>query len=169
MSQIIKALKLNLGLDHIAHHLLGLWALGATPGEMQYMWDLNKPYQAPLEQQHNGKVSKDMDLKDPELFDICLGNNEKYADFLRFFEDEVAEKGVPEVVREYVLKGDRRANDIFCRMYTGEFDLSMTYARIAPNDLRFRRPRASDDPSGLCAGVPLPQSRRRSARSSLCP
>ncbi len=96
------------------------------------MWDFNKPYQAPLEQQHNAAVSKHLDLKDPALFDKCLGNDDKYADFLRFFEDEVAEKGVPDVVREYVLKGDDRANDIFCRMYTGEFEPGITYARIAP-------------------------------------
>lgn len=87
---------------------------------MQYMWNFNIPYQSPLEQRHNVAVSTDMDLKDPELFDKCLGKDEKYADFLRFFEDEVAEKGVEHVIREYVLKGDNRANDIFCRMYTGE-------------------------------------------------
>ena len=126
MSQTIEALKLTLGPDHIAHHLLGLWALGATPDEMQYMWNFNVPYQSPLEQRHNAAVSKDVDLKDPELFNKCLGKDEKYADFLRFFEDEVAEKGVQHVIREYVLKGDNRANDIFCRMYTGESNPSIT-------------------------------------------
>ena len=83
------------------------------------MWEFNKSYQAPIEQRP-AAVSRGLDLKDPVLFDKCLGNDNCYADFLRFFEDEVAEKGVPDAIREYVLKGDDRANDIFCRMYTGE-------------------------------------------------
>ncbi|MCJ1436258.1 hypothetical protein MMC27_005636 [Xylographa pallens] len=106
-------------MDHIVHHLLALWALGASPGEIQDMWEYNKPYQAPIEGNRTA-VSVDLDLKDPVLFDKCLGNNDCYADFLRFFEDEVARKGVPDTVREYILKGYYRANDIFCRMYTGE-------------------------------------------------
>ena len=101
--------------DHIVHHLLSLWALGASPDEIQDMWEFNKSYQDPIE-----RVSVDVDLKDPALFDQCLGNDDRYADFLRFFEGEVATKGVPDVIREYLLKGDERANDIFCRMYTGE-------------------------------------------------
>ena len=60
-----------------------------------------------------------LDLKDPVIFDQCLGKDDCYADFLKFFEDEVTEKGVPSVIKEYVLKGDERANDIFSRMYTG--------------------------------------------------
>ena len=86
---------------------------------MQDMWEYNIPYQAPIEKNH-AAVSRNLDLKDPVLFNQCLGNNDSYADFLRLFEDEITEKGVPDVIREYLLKGDDRANDIFCRMYTGE-------------------------------------------------
>ena len=83
------------------------------------MWDFNKPYQAPIEQ-NNTPIRRDLDLKDPVIFDRCLGKDECYVDFLRFFENEVGERGVPNVIKEYMLKGDARANDIFCRMYTGE-------------------------------------------------
>ncbi|KAG6995600.1 cytochrome P450 monooxygenase [Physcia stellaris] len=103
--------------NHITHHLLALWALGASPDELQDMWYFNKPYQAPIEQ-HETPICKDLDLKDPVIFDRCLGKDEYYADFMRFFENEVGERGVPDVIKEYVLKGDARANDIFCRMYT---------------------------------------------------
>lgn len=61
-----------------------------------------------------------LDLSDPKVFEKCLGNDDCYADFLKFFEDEVAEKGVPDVIKEYVLKDDERANDIFGRMFSGE-------------------------------------------------
>ena len=81
------------------------------------MWDLNTSYQAPLEHRDPG-VSKDLDLHNPAIFDECLGKQESYADFLTYFEQEVTEKGVPAVIKEYVLQGDDRADDIFCRMYT---------------------------------------------------
>ena len=106
-------------LDHIVHHLLALWSLGGSPSEIQDMWDYNQPYQIPQKGNH-AATSSYLDLKDPAIFDKSLGNDDCYADFLKFFEDEVAEKGVPAVVREYVLKGDERADDIFCRMYTGD-------------------------------------------------
>ena len=105
--------------DHIVHHLLTLWALGASPDEIQAMYDYNKSYQSPLED-NDAAASMERDLNDPALFDQCLGKNDCYVDFVRFFEAEVTKKGVPAVVREYVLKGDDRANDIFSRMFTGE-------------------------------------------------
>jgi oxidoreductase AflY len=82
------------------------------------MYDYNIEYQAPLEK-GNAPVTTYQDLKDPATFDKCLGKDECYADFLRFFKDEVAARGVPGALREYLLKGDERANEIFCRMYTG--------------------------------------------------
>ncbi|KAK4251073.1 hypothetical protein C7999DRAFT_11147 [Corynascus novoguineensis] len=107
--------RFNGGLhNHIVHHLLSLWALGASPQEIQDMWDCNTSYQAPLEP----IVADLIDLKDPVRFRECLGKNECYYDYLRFFEDEVADKGVPAVVEEYMFKGDELANDIFCRMFT---------------------------------------------------
>lgn len=103
--------------DHIVHHLLALWALGASPEEIQDMWDFNISYQAPLKR--NAAAAPDnLDLSDPVLFNQCLGKDECYYDFLVYFENEVTEKGVPDVVHEYVFKGDERANDIFCRMFT---------------------------------------------------
>ena len=86
---------------------------------MQDQWENNIPYQAPIEKSH-AAASRSLDLKDPVLFDQCLGDDDCYLDFLRFFENEIAEKGMQGVIREYLLKGDDRANDIFCRMYTGE-------------------------------------------------
>ena len=38
---------------------------------------------------------------------------------MRFFQDEIAEKGVPEVVNEYLFKGDELTDDILARMNSG--------------------------------------------------
>jgi hypothetical protein len=106
-------------LDHMVHHLLALWALGASPHEIQNMWNYNETYQSSLETD-DAKASSSKNLRDPAVFNQCLGDNNCYATFLRFFEDEVAEKGIPAVVQEYMLQNDDRAKTIFCRMFSGE-------------------------------------------------
>ncbi|KAM0813222.1 putative Oxidoreductase AflY [Seiridium cardinale] len=102
--------------NHIVHHLLALWALGSTPAEIQDLYDYNKSYQAPLKRQ---PASVSVGLKDKAFFRENMGKAEYYADFVRFFQDEIAERGVPDVVNEYLLKGDEFANDIFGRMHSG--------------------------------------------------
>ncbi|KAF7513643.1 hypothetical protein GJ744_007694 [Endocarpon pusillum] len=102
--------------NHIVHHLLTLWALGATPSEIQAAYDLNKPYQF-LTQHHATSVS--VKLKEPEFFNECLGKPKFYGDFLKFFQDKIAEHGVPNVVNEYIFKGDGRADNLFGRMHSG--------------------------------------------------
>jgi oxidoreductase AflY len=104
-------------IDHMVHHLLTLWALGATPSEIQAAYDLNKPYQL-LTYHHAASVS--VKLKDPEFFNECLRKPKFYGDFLKFFQDEIAEKGVPDVLNEYIFKGDERADNILGQMYSGE-------------------------------------------------
>ncbi|KAL2020282.1 hypothetical protein VTK56DRAFT_8606 [Thermocarpiscus australiensis] len=103
--------------NHMAHHLLALWALGASPNEINAMWEYNETYQTSLETD-DAKGSPSKDLREAAVFERCLGDNNCYADFLKFFENEVAEKGVPATVREYMFKDDDRANTIFCRMFS---------------------------------------------------
>ncbi len=103
-------------IDHIVHHILSLWALGASPFEIQAAYDLNKIYQIP--HYHHGP-SITANFHDPTFFKECLGKSEFYTDYLHFFQGLIAEIGVEEVVREYVFKGDERADDILGRMYSG--------------------------------------------------
>ena len=95
-----------------------MWALGATPPEIQDMWDYNTGYQDPLESVHPDVAPTNIGLKDPEAFEKCLGIEKYYVDFLKFFEEEIADKGMEKVVKEYLLQGDDRANDILGRMFT---------------------------------------------------
>jgi oxidoreductase AflY len=104
-------------IDHIVHHLLTLWALGATPKQIQDMYEYNEYYQTPIETEE-AKATGGRDLRDPVIFKECLGNNSCYADFLRFFEHQIAEKGMPIVLQEYLLNGSEQANDILCRLYS---------------------------------------------------
>jgi oxidoreductase AflY len=108
--------------DHLVHHLLALWALGARPEQIQDMWDYNQAYQTPIdggkpaESQHRGK-----DLNDPTVYKECLENNSCYGDYLKFFEEKIAEIGVTATLKEYLLKRDKVTDSVFYRMYSGKF------------------------------------------------
>jgi len=98
------------------------------------MWDYNIPYQSPLgpslssttttttsstPQPGESNNLPTINLHELLIFNQSLGKDERYYDYLRFFEDEITKKGVPAVVNEYVFnEGDPRADDIFCRMFT---------------------------------------------------
>ena len=113
----IRVRRLIFVIDHIVHHTLTLWALGATPSEIQAAYDLNKGYQL-LTPHHAASVS--VKLKDLDFFNECLGNPKYYGDYLKFFQDEIAERGVQDVVNEYAFKGDERADSVLARMHSGE-------------------------------------------------
>jgi hypothetical protein len=147
-------------IDHIVHHLLTLWALGATPSEIQAEYDLNKSYQL-LTPRNAASVS--VKLKDLDFFNECLGNPKFYGDFLKFFQDEIAEKGVPDVVNEYVFKGDERADSVLVRMHSGEHLQSIGHY-ILTRSLRLP---SSPHPSWFRLGIPPAMSRCGVARSGL--
>ncbi len=104
--------------DHIAHHILTIYALAASPATIQKQYDRNKSYQRPPPPLENQVVE---DLYDLSKFQSYLGNADYYRDFLIFFQQEIAKRGYEDVINEYVLKGDDRADDMLARMYAGEF------------------------------------------------
>ena len=61
------------------------------------------------------------DLHDYNKFHKYLGNERYYRDYLVFFQGEIERKGYEDVVNEYVLKGDERAEDMLARMFGGSF------------------------------------------------
>jgi hypothetical protein len=58
-------------------------------------------------------------LRDAARWPAYLGRDKHYADFLVFFQREMADKGWEAVVREYVLCGDARADNMLVRMFAG--------------------------------------------------
>ncbi|KAK3046290.1 hypothetical protein LTS18_013403 [Coniosporium uncinatum] len=102
--------------NHIAHHLLTLWALAASPEQIQKHYDDNKSYQRnPVELERN--VVDDM--HDPASFKKYLGDEHYYHDFLVFFQKEMEQKGWQNVINEYLFKGDVRADDMLVRSLAG--------------------------------------------------
>jgi hypothetical protein len=103
--------------DHTVHHLLALYSLGATPDQIQAMYDLNKRYQS-LVQYRPASVA--VRLRDRAFFQQCLGNLSYYESFVRFFQDEIAERGIPDVVNGTLFQRDDVSDDILGRMHSGK-------------------------------------------------
>ncbi|KAF1848138.1 uncharacterized protein K460DRAFT_276102 [Cucurbitaria berberidis CBS 394.84] len=102
--------------NHIAHHLLTLFALNASPAELQKGYDDNVSYQRPPEPLKDSIVD---DMHDPERFKTYLGKEKYYHDFLVFFQNEMDAKGWHNVVNEYLFAGDERADDMLVRLFGG--------------------------------------------------
>jgi hypothetical protein len=102
--------------NHIAHHVLTLFALGASPAELQQAYDDNATYQRAPSAVNEAVVA---DLRNPARWAAYLGREKHYGDFLVFFQREMADKGWEAVVCEYVLCGDARADNMLVRMFAG--------------------------------------------------
>ena len=64
------------------------------------------------------------EFHDPATFKKYLNDERYFRDYLVFFQREIEKKGVGEVVNEYILKGDERANDLLGRTYAGAYTSS---------------------------------------------
>lgn len=104
--------------NHIVHHLLSLFGVGASTAAIEKGYTENSHYQRP-----QGQVEERVlqDLNDPQNFKKYLGNPKHYKDFLVFFQKEMETKGWENVVNEYLFAGDERADDLLGRMYAGKF------------------------------------------------
>lgn len=132
-------------LDHIAHHIPTIFALGASPSAIKKHYENNKSYQRPSETLHHDLVR---DLHDPAIFLKHLGQEGYHHDYLAFFQDEINCKGHEAVINDYMLKGDERADAILVRMYAGAF-ASPCLWHLHLLGTRFLRFLTSHHPSGI--------------------
>lgn len=93
-----------------------LFALNASPEEIQKGYDTNVSYQRPPEPLKDSIVD---DMHNPERFKTYLGKEKYYHDFLVFFQKEINEKSWQNVLNEYLFANDDRANDMLSRLYAG--------------------------------------------------
>ncbi|KAK0273054.1 hypothetical protein LTR35_012466 [Friedmanniomyces endolithicus] len=102
--------------NHIAHHLLTLWALRATSAELQQAYDFNAGYQRPPGPLDQSIVT---DMHDPARFTSYLGDERHYHAFLIFFQDQLSKSSRPEVINHYLLAGTAQADDLLHRLFGG--------------------------------------------------
>lgn len=106
------------GHNHVAHHLLTILSLGASPSELQKAFDDNAGGQRPLPDLDNQIVQE---LSDEGKFYESIGQITQYTNFLVFFEQRIAEEGWKEVVHEYCFSRSRIAEALLARLYVGAF------------------------------------------------
>lgn len=104
--------------DHILHHLLALYAMGATPAQLEKAFLRGTISQKPAAAPNSQRVH---DFRDPSQFLACVGNGRYYNDYYAFFEEEVERKGVAQTAKEYIFKGDERGEEMFRRFFGGEW------------------------------------------------
>jgi hypothetical protein len=102
--------------NHIAHHLLTIYALGATPEEIQQAFDSNKSYQRPHYPVEQRNVQ---DMSDPDKFKEFLGKDQYFHDFEIYFRKEMEEKGWQTVLKEQLFARNEHADRLLTRMYAG--------------------------------------------------
>ncbi|KAK4615670.1 Baeyer-Villiger oxidase ptaJ [Fulvia fulva] len=102
--------------NHIAHQMLTMWALKASPDQIRREYNSNKLYQRPSQKPDTKTLQ---DLSDPQVFIKHLGPEQHYNDFLEFFKAEMEKSSWQEVINKYLFAGDERAETMLVRMYAG--------------------------------------------------
>ena len=100
--------------NHIAHQVLTLYALKATPHQLQAQYDVRKK---------RSIAPPDPDvvegLHDPGVFYEHLGDESQYGNFLAFFELEIAQSSWQEVMQKYLFARTELAEALLVRMFAG--------------------------------------------------
>ncbi|KAK6333753.1 hypothetical protein TWF730_003936 [Orbilia blumenaviensis] len=86
--------------NHVAHHLLAVYALGATADEIQFAYDTNVDTQIPI---GDKKPPVLQDLSNSDDWKKYLAGAENYATFLQYFQDSIGKIGWQEAVKKYIF------------------------------------------------------------------
>lgn len=107
--------------NHIVHHLLTLYGLGAPASVIEKHYQRNAAYQRPQFPVEERTVT---DMANPECFIKDMGQEKFYHDYLTFFQREMEKKGWENVLNEYLFSGTKQADDLLARTFAGELALS---------------------------------------------
>ncbi|KAK7047450.1 hypothetical protein VNI00_006681 [Paramarasmius palmivorus] len=82
--------------DHMTHHLIALWSLGADANVLQAAYDLHVVLQVPVGGENAESITKE------NVFDH-LGDRMYYKAYMDFFTEVVRERGPVATIEEYVF------------------------------------------------------------------
>jgi hypothetical protein len=97
--------------------LLTLYALGATPGEIQKAYGREAAYQRPRFP-IDEKIVKAM--ADNTKFESYLGQQPQYSNFLLFFQREIETRGVKETLEKHLFANTEHAARMLPRVFTSQ-------------------------------------------------
>ncbi|KIM99536.1 hypothetical protein OIDMADRAFT_42628 [Oidiodendron maius Zn] len=102
--------------NHIVHHLLTLYSLGAPASVIEKHYRRNAAYQRPQFPVEERTVT---DMANQEHFAKYLGKETYYHDYVTFFQREMEKKGWENVLNEYLFSGTKQADDLLARTFAG--------------------------------------------------
>ncbi|KAM5464716.1 hypothetical protein MauCBS54593_006807 [Microsporum audouinii] len=110
--------------NHIDHHVLSIYALGASPEDVEQAYVRNSSYQRPALPVDEDIIKR---LSNRDEFRKLAGQREHYSNFLQFFKRELEAKGVDSVVHEYVFAGGEFADEMLARLFAGIDTIKNSY------------------------------------------
>ncbi|KAG6048549.1 hypothetical protein E4U39_007270 [Claviceps sp. Clav50 group G5] len=104
--------------NHITHHLLTLYGLGAPISALKTAYDANEHYQQkaiPVKHSVVTELQRNWSANAPNYLSV----GKHYSDFLAFFQLEIDEKGWEAVLSEFVFQDTSKSRDIYQRLFSG--------------------------------------------------
>lgn len=102
----------------MAEDLLTSYNFGATPANLHNIYNRVKKVQRPLPEVDAVAL---VDLADKGTWHKYLGENSRYADFLAFFDRELAQIGPERTLNKHLFAQTDAADDLLVRCFSGEF------------------------------------------------
>ncbi|KAK9321318.1 hypothetical protein V1517DRAFT_326703 [Lipomyces orientalis] len=102
--------------NHIVHHILTIYALGASPETIKAAFERDKQYQRKPYPVDESVVQA---MSDKTKFKQFTGKEMHYSSFLVYFQRELDAKGVGPVLNEHLFAEDGHADDLLVRMFAG--------------------------------------------------
>lgn len=104
--------------NHIPHHLLALYALGANESLIQRAYDENATYQRDI---HDVNPKEPAKLgEDVSSWKEYLGKEDYYTDFLNFYKGKIEKDGWEKVVGEWVFGAKGLEREMLDRLFAGK-------------------------------------------------
>ncbi|KAJ3489516.1 hypothetical protein NLJ89_g11522 [Agrocybe chaxingu] len=103
--------------NHLSHHLLVAYDLGASAGHLQKIYDNEAKDQRPRILEEKDKSI----IVDKDNWAQYLGNHHAYSSFVDFFSEEIKALGVSETLEKYVFEeeANKKGIDMLTRVVSG--------------------------------------------------
>ena len=103
-----------------------LYALGATPEEIQKGYDHEAAYQRPRPPVDEDVIEA---MADKDKFKSYLGQQPQYPNFLLFFQREIEAKGVKATLEEHLFAETEHAAYMLPRFFTSKYYRRSLYVK----------------------------------------
>ncbi|OCB92234.1 hypothetical protein A7U60_g363 [Sanghuangporus baumii] len=109
--------------NHLPHHVLALYDLGAPAKVLQHMYDLESKVQSPINLvDRQTQIVAPLDLTiTKENWTGHIGHEENYIAYLKFFTEEIKNNGISDCLEEYIFseRANGNENNMLLRLVGG--------------------------------------------------